>query len=136
MSDDPLRKGSGRAPGEVPVLTQIVSDERATRRTVDNAGWVSYERSCLLTLGLLFLALPAWIWHEQGERSPTWSAWAWTLLYGFVVLGTVLLMVALFASTKSVEKWADAALTHEASVVVMIIAAPVYFILKAFTRKR
>ena len=55
MSDDPLRKGSGRAAGEVPVLTQIVSDERATRRTVDSAALEALarelERAVLERLG-------------------------------------------------------------------------------------
>ena len=46
MSDEPLgkridalmkRQGSSRAAGEVPVLTEIVNDERAPRRAVDDA---------------------------------------------------------------------------------------------------
>ena len=55
MSDDPLRKGSGRAAGEVPVLTQIVNDERAPRRMVDNAALEALarelERAVLERLG-------------------------------------------------------------------------------------
>ncbi len=55
MSDDPLRKGSGRAAGEVPVLTQIVSDERAPRRAVDNIALEALarelERAVLERLG-------------------------------------------------------------------------------------
>ena len=54
MSDDPLgkrvdaligRQEGPRARGEVPVLTQIVSDERAPRRAVDDAALDALARS-------------------------------------------------------------------------------------------
>jgi hypothetical protein len=53
MSDDPLvqrvdalirRQDGPRAKGEVPVLTEIVSDERAPRRAVDNAALEALAR--------------------------------------------------------------------------------------------
>jgi len=64
MSDEPLgkridalmkRQGSPRAAGEVPVLTEIVSDERAPRRTVDSQALEALarelERAVLERLG-------------------------------------------------------------------------------------
>ena len=64
MSDEPLgkridalmkRQGSPRAAGEVPVLTEVVSDERAPRRTVDSPALEALarelERAVLERLG-------------------------------------------------------------------------------------
>jgi hypothetical protein len=107
-----------------------------SRRAINSSDWLSYGRSFLMTLGILFLALPCWIWRKQGDRSSEWPSFAWALFYGLVAFGAVLLIVALLASRKSVDKWADAVSPHEASIVVMIIAAPVYFVLKWFTRKK
>ena len=49
------RQGSTRAVGEVPVLTEIVSDERAPRRAMDNAALEALarelERAVLERLG-------------------------------------------------------------------------------------
>ena len=49
------RQGSTRATGEVPVLTEVVSDERAPRRTVDSAALEALarelERAVLERLG-------------------------------------------------------------------------------------
>ncbi len=105
-------------------------------RNLHSSDWVSYGRSFLMTLGLLFLALPCWIWEKQGDRSSEWSEFAWAMLYGFAALGVFFLMFALLASAKSVDKLADAASTHEASLLIMVIAAPVYFFLKWIARRR
>lgn len=106
------------------------------RRNLHSPDWVSYPRAFLLTLSLLFLALPCWVWEKQGDRSSEWSNFAWVLLYGFAAIGVILLMAALIGPEKWVDKLADAVSTHEASLVVMIIAAPVYFLLKWITRRR
>ena len=49
------RQGGSRATGEVPVLTEVVSDERAPRRTVDGAALEALarelERAVLERLG-------------------------------------------------------------------------------------
>ena len=96
----------------------------------NDSEWVAYPRSFLLTLGLLFVALPCWVWHKQGDRASEWPTFAWALFCGVGVLGVILLLVGLFASPRAGERWADAASTHEASIVVMIIAAPVHFLFK------
>ena len=89
-----------------------------------------------MTLGLCFLALPVWIWEQQGDQSPEWSAWAWALLYGLTGLGMFLLLVALVAPAKMVDRWAEAASSHEATIIVLLIAAPVYFLLRLLVRKK
>ncbi len=102
--------------------------------TPNSEDWLTYGRCFLITLGILFLALPCWIWCEQGDRSTEWPSFAWIILYGFIITGGVILLVAFLASRKSVYKWADVTSTHEASVVIMIIAAPIYFVLRWFIR--
>ena len=101
-----------------------------------NSDWVGYGRSFLLTLGLLFVALPCWVWHKQGDRASEWPTFSWVLFWGVGCLGVFLLLVGLLGSPRAVEWWADAASTHEASIVVMIIAAPLYFLLRWITKWR
>lgn len=101
-----------------------------------DSDWVGYGRSFLLTLGLLFVGIPCWVWHKQGDRASEWAMFNWVLFWGVGVLGVILLLVGLLASPRTVEWWADAASSHEAAIVVMIIAAPVYFLLRWITRKR
>jgi hypothetical protein len=101
-----------------------------------DSDWVGYGRSFLLTLGLLFVALLCWIWHKQGDHTSEWPMFDWVLFWGVGVLGVVLLLVGLFASARAIEWWTDAASRHEASIVIMIIAIPMYFLIRWFTRKR
>jgi hypothetical protein len=101
-----------------------------------DSDWVGYGRSFLLTLGLLFIAIPCWVWHKQGDRASEWPTFSWILFWGVGVLGVILLLVGLLASARAVEWWADAASRHEASIIVMVIAAPVHFLLRWVTRKR
>ena len=101
-----------------------------------DSDWVSYGRSFLLTLGLLFVGLPCWVWHKQGDRASDWPMFSWVLFWGVGSMGVILLLVGLLASPRAVEWWADAASKHEASIVVMVIAAPVYFLLRWVTRRR
>src|SRR5436190_18520257 len=106
------------------------------RRAANSSTWVSYGRSYLITLGILFVALPVWIWRMQGHQSSEWLFSEWALFYGVATFGLVLLLVAFLASRNSVAKWFHAATGHEASLVVMIFAAPVHFVLKCFAGKR
>ena len=105
-------------------------------RTNDYSGWVTYPRSFVLTLGGLFLGLVAWVWTKDGERRAEWPLFAWCLFLGAAALGLVLLVVGFAASNKTVEHWADKGSTHEASIFVMLIAAPVYFFLKLLIRRK
>lgn len=105
------------------------------RRSHDS-DWVSFGRSFLLTLGLLFVVTPCWVWHEQGDGASEWPMFAWVLFWGVGVSGVILLLIGLLARPRAVESWADAASRHEASILVMILAAPVYFLLRVISRKR
>ena len=52
------------------------------------------------------------------------------------VWSIILLFVGMFGSNRMVEKWGDSATTHEASIVVIIVAAPIYWLLKIVTGKK
>ena len=84
----------------------------ASMQRLDRPEWVSFPRSFLLTLGLLFLVLPYWVWHNQGDHAAEWPLFAWVLFWGVGVLGALLLLVGGFAPSRAVERWADAASTH------------------------
>ena len=58
------------------------------------------------------------------------------LLGGIALLGGVLIMVGLLGSRKAAEEWADSSSTHEASIVVMIFVAPLYWLLKKIEKKQ
>lgn len=96
--------------------------------------WPLYCRAFLLTLGLLFLLVPCMAWWTQGGRSEEWTPFAWGLFYGVTALGVMLSMTAFLASRRAVEKWAEATGSHELLLVVMIVAVPVYFVLKWFVK--
>ncbi len=90
----------------------------------------------LMTLGLLAVALPQFIWHRDGDESSTWPGYGWGIFFCILAMGVDLLCVAFTGSSKTVAKWADAISIDEASILVMVVAAPVYFVLRWLSRKR
>lgn len=93
-----------------------------------------YCRSYLVTLGLICLALPFFVWVRDGAESDSWPTVGWILFFGTPLFGLVLLLVAAIASPKRIVKWADSASTHEASIFILVLAFPVYLILKLVSR--
>ena len=106
---------------------------RRSKDRTAKAPWVTYPRCLLLTLGLLFAGLATWGLVSSDDRQ-SWPGWLWLVVIGFLLLGVLVLAVALFGSRKDAESWADAGTQHEASIVLIIIAAPLYFLLKLFDR--
>lgn len=100
-----------------------------------NKEWLSYPRTVVLLLGLGLAGVLAWILFHGGqkEQNPWWEG---ALLLLLAVWAIILLFVGLFGSNRIVEKWGDWSTTHEASIIVMIVAAPIYWLLKAVTHKR
>ena len=94
------------------------------------SNWVSYGRAFLLTLSALFTGLQFYIWRTDGYRSAEWKFWHWILFCLIGTLAVALLLVGLFGKSRNVERWFDAATRHDASIVILIIAAPLYFLLK------
>lgn len=99
------------------------------RHKPSNRFWVTYSRSYLVTLGLALITLAVFIWMREGDTFSRWPTWSYFLFFGFPTLGMVLIGVGLFARRNQVEKWADYASRHEASIVLMMVAVPVYLLL-------
>jgi hypothetical protein len=106
---------------------------RSKRKSQSEAPWVTYSRCFLLTLGLLFVGLSAWGLLDADDRD-SWPAWLQPVMIGMLILGLLVLAVAFFGSRKDAESWANAGSQHEASIILLIIAAPLYFTLKPFDR--
>ncbi len=84
----------------------------------------------------MLIGIPCWVWHKQSDSASAWPMSELILFCGIGVLGVILLLIGLLAPTRAVEWWADAVSRHEATIVVMIIAAPLYFLVRWVTRKR
>lgn len=106
------------------------------RVKTSSRSWVTYERSYLVTLGLAFIALTAFIWTKQGDKFSEWPTWSYFVFFGFPVLGLVLIGVGLLAGSHQIEKWADGASRHEASILIMIIAFPVFLLMSMFEKRK
>jgi hypothetical protein len=110
--------------------------KRSPRSKRPTGPWVTYERCFLITLGgiftgLAFLGINAFSAEE--EKPPEWLP---LMLAGMVILGLFTLAVGFFGSRKDAEALADKTSGHEATFVVMILAAPLYYLLKALEKKR
>lgn len=97
--------------------------------------WVTYERSYLVTLGLAFIAVTGLIWRKQGDTLSEWPTWACLVFFGLPVLGLVLVLVGFLARREQIEKWADRASRHEASIILMILAFPVFLVMSLFDKR-
>jgi hypothetical protein len=111
----------------------VVSAKRTVKPS--NRSWVTYERSYLVTLGVAFVGLTAFIWRKQHDTFAEWPTWAYFVFFGFPILGLVLLGVGLFAGRDRIEKWADGASRHEASFIIMIVAFPVFLLMSIFEKR-
>lgn len=91
--------------------------------------WVTYERSYLVTLGLAFLGVTAFVGFKQGSTFSEWSLWAYAGFFGLLLLGLWLLGVGFLASRARIDKWADWSSRHEASLLIMVLAFPVFLLM-------
>jgi hypothetical protein len=76
------------------------------------------------------MGIVALVFSAQGHDRSGWPAWSYALLGMLVLVGALLLAIGLFGSRKDAEAWADYSSRHEAAILVMILAAPLYFLLK------
>jgi hypothetical protein len=98
--------------------------------------WVTYERCFLLTLGGLFSGL-AFVGIKSlaaGTYKP--PEWLPLVLVCLAMLGLFMIVVGFFGSRKDAGSLADQTSGHEAMFVVMILAAPLYYLLKAIEKRR
>ncbi len=88
-----------------------------------------YCRSYIITLGLVFVALAVFVWLRDDATAATWPWWAFALLASFVLGGLYLVLFGLLGPADRMEHWAEAMGRHEASIIVIVLAFPVYFVL-------
>lgn len=96
----------------------------------------SYGRAFFLTLGLGLLGLTAGIWFAQGGESGEWPAYAWVLLWWMIVAGLLIAWFSFWGRNKAIRKWLALSGAHEGSLVIAIVAAPVYWIGGLFEKPR
>lgn len=92
---------------------------------------MTYPRCFLLTLGILFSGLSGagcWSISRAEEPAPEWLPW---ILAVCGVMGLWSLATGLFGSKKDAEALSDqSSSAHEGILIVLILAAPLYFVLK------
>lgn len=98
--------------------------------------WALYCRSYLLTVGFLLLAGSLFSLSLVLNGSIIWPWWGLAVAVAVASCGAALFGVGIFGSNSRMDKWADAASTHEASIMLMVISYPTYLIVKQFYHRR
>jgi hypothetical protein len=95
-----------------------------------------FSRSYLLTIGFMMFAVASVFGYVAWSEALQLEWWGVVMTCAVILLGASLFAVGIFGSNTKMEGWADAASTHEASIILMVISYPVYLILKMFYRPR
>lgn len=103
--------------------------------TSPHRSWVTYERRYLVTLGLVLIVLTGFIWKKQGHNFAGWPAWSCLVFFCLPILGLVLVAVGLLAGRDRIEKWAGAVSRHEAGIIIMVVAFPVFLVMSLLERR-
>ena len=92
----------------------------------------TYRRALLLTWGLVLMILMGVVWLVEGGRSVRWPIWAWVLVVGVTLIGLGVCVVSALVDDDRVGRLVgqphDAGSHPEASLVVVVAAAPVYWL--------
>ena len=99
------------------------------RRKPKNPAWVTYQRAYLVTVGLIVMVALILAWFKEGHAFASWSLKNHLLFFGLFAFGATCIGIGLFSDSKKIERYADAASTHEGAIIIMIIAFPVYLIM-------
>ncbi|NTJ42731.1 hypothetical protein G6L28_09015 [Agrobacterium larrymoorei] len=89
-----------------------------------------YCRSYLLTFGGIMVAGVLFVIYAATSSAEGLSFGGWALVAVFGVLGTGLFTTGIFGSRSMVDRLADWTSGHEISIVLMIMAFPLYWVLK------
>lgn len=74
--------------------------------------------------------------QKQGHQASEWPSWAAPALTLFSLAGLILLAIGLLGSRSDAESVTETVGdAHEGCLFIMILAAPLYYLLKLFTRK-
>ncbi|ABB12129.1 conserved hypothetical protein [Burkholderia lata] len=94
----------------------------------------TYCRSYLVTLGAAFAGGSAFF--LSAARVGNWPGWGIGLLAALLVGGMLLLAIGLFGSERFARRCAETASGHEAALIVMALAYPVYLLLRLVYDRR
>lgn len=99
--------------------------------------WVTYERCFLLTLGGIFTGLALFgikAFSAAKDKPPEWLP---LVLACMAILGVFMIAVGFFGSRKDAKALAETSSSGQAAIlVVMILATPLYWVLKSFEKKK
>ncbi len=95
-----------------------------------------FSRSYLLTIGLLMFAGGSVVGYVAWNGSLELKWWGMLVTSAIILGGALLFGIGLFGPDTKMERWADIASSHEASIILMVVSYPVYLILKLFYRPR
>lgn len=113
-------------------LTHSQIKEAMSRRGRSQDFTPTYCRAYLVTLGLVFVMGVGGLLWILDTGTADGGGWGMVLMAGAGALGIGLLLAGLLGPSHRMEAWADAAATHEASLIVMVLAYPVYLVLRLF----
>lgn len=85
-----------------------------------------------MTLGLVFVAFGVCLWQFGDSTVASWSWWWFSVLASFMFGGVCLVAYGLLGPSSKMESLAEASARHEASLIIMVLAYPVYFVLVPF----
>ncbi|NDK39743.1 hypothetical protein DT603_12910 [Pseudoxanthomonas gei] len=92
----------------------------------------TYCRSYLVTLGLAFAVCGLAGLLLDGGAITTWPWWGFALIALFLLGGIGLILLGLLGPSGRMEDWAEVSSRHEASLIIMVLAYPVYLVLSLF----
>ncbi|TWU19735.1 hypothetical protein [Allorhodopirellula heiligendammensis] len=95
-----------------------------------------YCRSYIVTLGLTFVGACAFIWQHQDSGNTGWAGLRLTLFLSFLLVGFALVFFGILGPSRKMERWAEVFSRHEASLIVLMVAYPIYLVISPFYRRR
>lgn len=107
-----------------------------SRKLKSSDAMATYCRSYLVTLGLVFAALSIFIRLRDGSAVATWPWWGFAALAAFLLGGISLMSFGLLGPSSKMKSWAEASSRHEASLIIMALAYPMYLVLAPFYDRR
>jgi len=97
--------------------------------TKNKKNWILYCRSFLLTLGGFFILFSLWGGWVTFNRNELYQVPNIALIVGFLIIGVSTTYIGLYSPNNKIEKWANASSKHWFSIVLMLLAYPVYLVL-------
>jgi hypothetical protein len=89
-----------------------------------------YMRSFVASLGLLFGGGMIALYFHEGDHRSSWPTWSWALWVALLLFGVVALFYSVYGRSKTVERWFENAMSTDASIIVAVLALPIYGLLK------